>query len=73
MEKTENPIYDYYRDAKRKTETSKSTQKMISRRPLKQTIKWRLICKNKSRHAIDEINRSVKSIIPKAEWSFTLS
>jgi hypothetical protein len=28
---------------------------------------------NKSRHAIDEINRSVKNIILKTEWSFTLS
>jgi len=58
---------------KRKIETSKSTQKMIIRRPLKQTIKWGSIIKNKSRHAINEINRSVKRIIPKTKWSFTLA
>jgi len=62
MEKIENPIIIII-----------GTQKMIIKRPLKQTIKQRSICKNKSRHAIDEINRSVKSIVPKTEWSFTLS
>ena len=33
--RNENPIYDYYMDAERKTKTPKGTQKMIIRRPLK--------------------------------------
>ena len=57
---------------KRKAETSKSMQKMIIRKPLKQTIKRRSIFKNKTRHAIYEINQIVESIIPKPEWCFTL-
>jgi hypothetical protein len=45
---------------------------MIIRRPVKQTIKRGSIYKNKSRHAIYEIDRTVKSIISKPEWCFTL-
>jgi len=55
-----------------KVETFKGTQKMIIRRPVKQTIKRGSIYKNKSRHAIYEIDRTVKSIISKPEWCFTL-
>jgi hypothetical protein len=45
---------------------------MIIIRPLKQTIKWRSICKNRSRHAIYKINQGFKSVILKPEWCFTL-
>jgi hypothetical protein len=72
MERNENPIYDYYMDQKMKAETPKSTQKVIIRRPLKQTIKQRSMGKNRSRHAIYKINRGFKSIISKPEWCFTL-
>jgi hypothetical protein len=39
MEKTKNPIYDYYRDAKKENRDIQKYAKMIIRRPLKQTIK----------------------------------
>jgi len=38
---------------KKKTKTPKSTQKIIIRNTLKQTLKWRFILEDKSRHAIN--------------------
>jgi hypothetical protein len=59
----ESPTYEHDTDAK--TE-NKDTQKYVIKSTIKQTFKGRLILKDKSRHAINEIYRRFKCIIPKS-------
>ena len=72
LKRNKNPICDCYMDARKESRDTQKYAKMIIRRPLKQTIKQRSMCKNKSKHAIYKINKGFKSIIPKPEWCFTL-
>jgi len=67
MERNENSIYKHDMDEKGETNTQ-SMHKIIIRSMTKQTLKWRFILENKSRHMINKIlsmiqNHSSKTVM----------
>jgi hypothetical protein len=58
-----NPTYEHDTDVKIE---NKDTQKYVIKSTIKQTFKGRLILKDKSRYAINEIYERFKCIIPKS-------
>jgi hypothetical protein len=55
VEMNKNPTYEQNMDGEKENKDKQKFTKIIIKSTMKQTLKWRLILDDKSRHAIDKI------------------